>query len=54
MDTTLVMNPATKKSLPYDPYKDFAFITMASQNTSLLSVRADDGPKTVQELIATR
>jgi tripartite-type tricarboxylate transporter receptor subunit TctC len=52
MDTTLVMNPATKKSLPYDPYKDFAYITMASQNTSLLSVRAEDGPKTVQELIA--
>ena len=52
MDTTLVMNLATKKSLPYDPYRDFAYITMASQNTSLLSVRAEDGPKTVQELIA--
>src|SRR5262249_8764805 len=52
MDTTLVMNPATKKNLPYDPARDFAFITMASQNTSLLSVRADDGPKTVRELIA--
>ena len=52
MDTTLVMNLATKKSLPYDPYRDFAYITMASQNTSLLSVRAADGPKTVKELIA--
>jgi tripartite-type tricarboxylate transporter receptor subunit TctC len=52
MDTTLVMNPATKKSLPYDPHKDFAYITMASQNTSLLSVRAEDGPKTVHALIA--
>jgi tripartite-type tricarboxylate transporter receptor subunit TctC len=52
MDTTLVMNPATKKNLPYDPHKDFAYITMASQNTSLLSVRAEDGPNTVQELIA--
>jgi tripartite-type tricarboxylate transporter receptor subunit TctC len=52
MDTTLVMNLATKKNLPYDPYKDFAYITMASQNTSLLSVRAEDGPNTVQELIA--
>jgi tripartite-type tricarboxylate transporter receptor subunit TctC len=52
MDTTLVMNPATKKNLPYDPHKDFTFITLAAQNTSLLSVRADDGPKTVQELIA--
>jgi tripartite-type tricarboxylate transporter receptor subunit TctC len=52
MDTTLVMNPATKKNLPYDPHKDFAYITMAAQNTSLLSVRAEDGPKTVKELIA--
>ena len=52
MDTTLVMNLATKPSLPYDPYKDFAWISMASQNTSLLSVRTEDGPKTVHELIA--
>ncbi len=52
MDTTLVMNPATKKNLPYDPHKDFAYITMAAQNTSLLSVRAEDGPRTVKELIA--
>ena len=27
-------------------------ITLAAKNTSLLTVRADDGPKTVQELIA--
>src|SRR5215813_13079142 len=52
MDTTLVLNPATKKNLPYDPARDFAFITMASQNTSLLSVRANDGAKSVQDLIA--
>jgi tripartite-type tricarboxylate transporter receptor subunit TctC len=52
MDTTLVMNLATKTNLPYDPYKDFTYISMASQNTSLLSVRAEDGPKNVQELIA--
>jgi len=52
MDTTLVMNLATKASLPYDPYKDFAYISMASKNTSLLTVRTEDGPKTVQELVA--
>jgi tripartite-type tricarboxylate transporter receptor subunit TctC len=51
MDTTLVMNPATKPQLSYDPHKDFTYITLASQNTSLLSVRAEDGPKTVKELI---
>ena len=52
MDTTLVMNPATKTSLPYDPFKDFAPITLAAKNTSLLTVRAADGPKSIQELIA--
>src|SRR6201991_125408 len=52
MDTTLVMNPATKTNLPYDPFKDFAAITLAAKNTSLLTVRADDGPKTIPDLIA--
>src|SRR5438128_5436524 len=44
MDTTLVMNPATTTNLPYDPFKDFAAITLAAKNTSLLIVRAEDGP----------
>jgi len=52
MDTTMVMNPATKTSLPYDPFKDFTSITLAAKNTSLLTVRAEDGPKTIPELIA--
>jgi len=52
MDTTLVMNPATKTNLPYDPFKDFAAVTLAAKNTSLLTVRAEDGPKTIPELIA--
>jgi tripartite-type tricarboxylate transporter receptor subunit TctC len=52
MDTTLVMNPATGASMNYDPFKDFAPITLTAKNTSLLTVRANDGPKTVQELIA--
>jgi tripartite-type tricarboxylate transporter receptor subunit TctC len=52
MDTTLVMNPATKTNLPYDPFKDFAPISLAAKNTSLLTVRAEDGPKTIPELIA--
>jgi tripartite-type tricarboxylate transporter receptor subunit TctC len=51
MDVTMVLNPVTNKSLAYDPLKDFAPITLASKNTSLLSVRADDGPKNVSELI---
>jgi tripartite-type tricarboxylate transporter receptor subunit TctC len=52
MDVTMVLNPITNKNLSYDPLKDFAPITLGSKNTSLLTVRAEDGPKTVQELIA--
>ena len=52
MDTTLVMNPATGVGMAYDPFKDFATITLTAKNTSLLTVRASDGPKTIQELIA--
>src|SRR5262249_8767425 len=52
MDTTLVMNPATATvPLSYDPFKDFAAITLTAKNTSLLTVRAE-GPANVQELIA--
>jgi len=53
MDTTLVMNPATATApLTYDPFRDFAAITLTAKNTSLLTVRAADGPKSVAELIA--
>jgi tripartite-type tricarboxylate transporter receptor subunit TctC len=53
MDTTLVMNPATATApLSYDPFRDFATITLTAKNTSLLTVRAADGPKSVRELIA--
>lgn len=52
MDTTLVMNPATGAAMNYDPFKDFSVITLTAKNTSLLTVRASDGPKTIQELIA--
>jgi tripartite-type tricarboxylate transporter receptor subunit TctC len=53
MDTTLVMNPATATApLSYDPFRDFATITLTAKNTSLLTVRAADGPSSVHELIA--
>ena len=38
--------------LGYDPFNDFATITLTAKNTSLLTVRASDGPHTVKELIA--
>jgi tripartite-type tricarboxylate transporter receptor subunit TctC len=52
MDTTLVLNPASGIDAPYDPFKAFAAITLLASNTSLLDVRARDGPKSVKELIA--
>jgi tripartite-type tricarboxylate transporter receptor subunit TctC len=52
MDTTLVLNPATGITADYDPFRDFATVTLTAKNTSLLSVRTRDGPKTVKELIA--
>ncbi len=52
MDVTMVLNPITNANLAYEPLKDFSFITLGSKNTSLLTVRAADGPKTVAELIA--
>jgi tripartite-type tricarboxylate transporter receptor subunit TctC len=52
MDTTLVMNPATKSTLPYDPFKDFAAVALLARGASVISVRASDGPKTLKELIA--
>jgi tripartite-type tricarboxylate transporter receptor subunit TctC len=50
MDTTLVYNPITVSKLPYEP-KDFVPISLTTNNTPLLIVRAD-GPKSVKELIA--
>jgi tripartite-type tricarboxylate transporter receptor subunit TctC len=52
MDTTLVLNPATGITAPYDPFTAFAAITLLARNTALLIVRARDGPKSVKELIA--
>jgi tripartite-type tricarboxylate transporter receptor subunit TctC len=52
MDATLVMNPATMRNLPYDPFKDFAAIALLAKGASVLSVRADDGPKSLKDLIA--
>jgi tripartite-type tricarboxylate transporter receptor subunit TctC len=52
MDTTLVLNPASGVPAPYDPLTAFAPITLLANNTSLLVVRARDGPRSAKELIA--
>jgi len=51
MDTTIVMNPLVTPSLPYEPLRDFAPITLLTKNMSLVVVRSD-GPRTIKELIA--
>jgi tripartite-type tricarboxylate transporter receptor subunit TctC len=52
IDSTLVMNQFLYKSLPYDPFNDFAPITPTVKSMSLLAVPAATGPTTVKELIA--
>ena len=45
------MNQFLYKSLPYDPFNDFAPITLTAKTMSVLAVLAS-GPKTAKELIA--
>ena len=52
IDSTLVMNQFVYKNLAYDPINDFAPITGTTRTISVLAVRAADGPKDVNELIA--
>ena len=52
IDSTLVMNQFVYRNLPYDPLADFAPITSTTRTISVLAVRAEDGPRTVKELIA--
>ncbi|MEX2036867.1 MAG: tripartite tricarboxylate transporter substrate-binding protein [Xanthobacteraceae bacterium] len=52
IDSTLVMNQFLYKSLPYDPFNDFAPITTTTKTVSVLAVSGTDGPKSVHELIA--
>ncbi|GEP56415.1 Bug family tripartite tricarboxylate transporter substrate binding protein [Reyranella soli] len=46
------INPAVYKSLPYDPVKDFAPITMTTAYPYILVVNAELPVKTLQELVA--
>jgi len=50
IDSTLVMNQFLYRSLPYDPFADFAPISLATKTVSVLAVRAD-GPQSVQDLM---
>ena len=50
--STLAINSALKKSVPYDPVKDFAPITVAVTSASILVVHPSVPVKTLKEFIA--
>jgi tripartite-type tricarboxylate transporter receptor subunit TctC len=52
IDSTLVMNQYLYTSLPYDPIKDFAPITLTAKTTDLLVVNAQSDIKSAKDLIA--
>jgi tripartite-type tricarboxylate transporter receptor subunit TctC len=49
---TYVINPSFFDKVPYDPYKDFAPVTLAVAYPTVLTVNASVPAKTVEELIA--
>lgn len=52
-NSTLAVNAALFKSLPYDPVADFAPLTMMMRSPALLIVPGNAAQKTLPELIAT-
>ena len=50
--STLAINPATFRKVPYDAIRDFAPITQAAQQALLLSVHPSVPVRTVRELVA--
>jgi tripartite-type tricarboxylate transporter receptor subunit TctC len=50
--TAIAVNPALFKSLPYDPYKDFAPISELVVAPNVLVVRPDSGINSVADLVA--
>jgi tripartite-type tricarboxylate transporter receptor subunit TctC len=52
IDSTLVMNQYLYSKLPYDPFKDFAPITLVAKTIGLLVVNAQSDIKSAKDLIA--
>jgi tripartite-type tricarboxylate transporter receptor subunit TctC len=52
IDSTLTMNQFLYRNLPYDPFKDFAPITLVAKTLGLLMVNSASEIKTVKDLIA--
>ena len=53
IDGTLVMNPYLYSKLSYDPFKDFAPVTLVAQVPSVLEANIDVKANTVADIIAT-
>src|SRR5262245_55554409 len=52
IDSTLTMNQYLYRTPPYDPFTDFAPVTLTAKTMQLLIVNAASDMKTVKELIA--
>src|SRR5438105_3362892 len=52
IDSTLTMNQYLYRTPPYDPFNDFAPITLVAKTLQLLMVHAASDVKTVSDLIA--
>jgi tripartite-type tricarboxylate transporter receptor subunit TctC len=52
VSSSFVVNPSLYAKIPYDPYKDFAPVTLAAVSPNLLSVHPSIPAKNVKELIA--
>src|SRR5260370_10469895 len=53
IDSTLAMNQYLYRTPPYDPFNDFAPVTLTAKTMQLLIVNAASDVKTVKDLIAT-
>jgi tripartite-type tricarboxylate transporter receptor subunit TctC len=52
VSTGFIVNPSLSASVPYDPIKDFAPVTLAAASPNVLSVNPSVPAKTVKELVA--
>src|SRR6478672_6773059 len=52
VSTSFIVNPSLFAKIPYDPYKDFAPVTLAAISPNLLSIHPSIPAANVKELIA--
>jgi tripartite-type tricarboxylate transporter receptor subunit TctC len=52
VSTSYIVNPSLYAKIPYDPFKDFAPVTLAAVSPNVLTVHPSIPARTVEELIA--